>query len=310
MAQVKATNVEAPRRRAQVQPTLGFGVPATSDPHHFKVLIPKSNTGKVQISEYLGLQAASSDSAVIDRVLLDRPRWTAIRGEVQRAFNARLAAHGLRSSAWKVGENAVDRLLGDLDRLGVAGGRLAGVDDHHQRAVGDHLLLLDVHLDGQRVFDRRAAPVARGGTHISPHLPTSPYISPHLPTSPHISPYLPISPYISLHLRTSQVSGVPFGLPGQILGTNADQAQALGVPVVTNGWGAMLDYTYHGVAVPPLQPQWHSLGWVYTPNTSGFVEALVQVVGTWPSCICSRVRRLHERRREMSCQSPSLIVHS
>lgn len=112
MAQVKATNVEAPRRRAQVQPTLGFGVPATSDPHHFKVLIPKSNTGKVQISEYLGLQAASSDSAVIDRVLLDRPRWTAIRGEVQRAFNARLAAHGLRSSAWKVGENAVDRLLG------------------------------------------------------------------------------------------------------------------------------------------------------------------------------------------------------
>lgn len=112
MAQAKATNVEALRKRAQVQPTLGFGVPATSDPHHFKVLIPKSNTGKVQISEYLGLQAASSDSAVIDRVLLDRPRWTAIRGEVQRAFNARLAAHGLRSSAWKVGENAVDRLLG------------------------------------------------------------------------------------------------------------------------------------------------------------------------------------------------------
>ena len=25
-------------------PTLGFGVPATSDPHHFKVIIPRSNT--------------------------------------------------------------------------------------------------------------------------------------------------------------------------------------------------------------------------------------------------------------------------
>jgi hypothetical protein len=112
MARAKVTNVKDPRERAQAQPTLGFGVPATSDPHHFKVLIPKSNTGKVQISEYLGLQAASSDNAVIDRVLLDRPRWTAIRSEVQRAFNARLAAHGLRSSAWKVGENAVDRLLG------------------------------------------------------------------------------------------------------------------------------------------------------------------------------------------------------
>lgn len=112
MARSKVTNVKAPQERAQAQPTLGFGVPATSDPHHFKVLIPKGNTGKVQISEYLGLQAASSDNAVIDRVLLDRPRWTAIRSEVQRAFNARLAAHGLRPSAWTVGENSVDRLLG------------------------------------------------------------------------------------------------------------------------------------------------------------------------------------------------------
>ena len=71
-------------------------------------------------------------------------------------------------------------------------------------------------------------------------------------------------------LHPSKTEG--FGMP--IL-----EAQALGVPVVTNGWGAMLDYTYHGVAVPPLQPQWHSLGWVYTPNISGFVEALVQVEG-------------------------------
>lgn len=112
MARAKVTNVKDPRERVQAQPTLGFGVPATSDPHHFKVLIPRSNTGKVQISEYLGLQAASSDNAVIDRVLLDRYRWTAIRGEVQRAFNARLAAHALKTSAWKVGENSVDRLLG------------------------------------------------------------------------------------------------------------------------------------------------------------------------------------------------------
>lgn len=112
MARAKAANDKAESKRVQSQPTLGFGVPATSDPHHFKVLIPKSNTGKVQISEHLGLQAATSDNAVIDRVLLDRPRWTAIRSEVQRAFNARLAAHGLRPSAWKVGENPVDRLLG------------------------------------------------------------------------------------------------------------------------------------------------------------------------------------------------------
>ncbi|MGF1613040.1 MAG: anti-phage-associated DUF3780 domain-containing protein [Gammaproteobacteria bacterium] len=97
---------------ASTRPTLGFGVPATSDPHHFKVIIPRSNTGRVQISEYLGLQATSDETAVIDRVLLDRGRWTAIRGEAQRAFNVRLKAHDLNISSWKVGENPVDRLLG------------------------------------------------------------------------------------------------------------------------------------------------------------------------------------------------------
>ena len=60
----------------------------------------------------LGLQASSDEFAVIDRVLLERPRWTAIRGEVQRAFNARLKAHDLKTAAWKLGENPVDRLLG------------------------------------------------------------------------------------------------------------------------------------------------------------------------------------------------------
>ena len=97
---------------AAPRPTLGFGVPATSDPHHFKVLIPRSNTGRVQVSEYLGLQATSDETAVIDRVLLERPKWTAIRGEAQRAFNIRLKAHDLKTSAWKVGDNPVDRLLG------------------------------------------------------------------------------------------------------------------------------------------------------------------------------------------------------
>lgn len=92
--------------------TLGFGVPATSDPHHFKVVIPRGNSGAVLISEYLGLQAQSDEVAVIDRVLLERPRWTAIRSEVQRTFNLRLRSHDVKPSAWKVGDNPVDRLLG------------------------------------------------------------------------------------------------------------------------------------------------------------------------------------------------------
>jgi hypothetical protein len=92
--------------------TLGFGVPASSDPHHFKVIIPKGNSSKIEIREHLGLQAQSEELSVIDRVILDRPCWTAIRAEVQRAFNARLKNYGLKTCSWQVGENVVDRLLG------------------------------------------------------------------------------------------------------------------------------------------------------------------------------------------------------
>jgi hypothetical protein len=113
MARAKiAAEVPTLKARGQTTHTLGFGVPATSDPHHFNVAIPQSHVGKVHISEHLGMQAASVDNAVIDRVLLDRTRWAAIRAEMQRAFNARLAAHGLKPSAWKIGNNPVDRLLG------------------------------------------------------------------------------------------------------------------------------------------------------------------------------------------------------
>lgn len=110
-------NVAAPasataKVAADARPTLGFGVPATSDPHHFKVSVPRSNTAPVQVSEYLGLQALSDEHSVIDRAVLDRARWTAIRAEVQRAFNAQLSTHNLKPSAWKAGDNLVDRLLG------------------------------------------------------------------------------------------------------------------------------------------------------------------------------------------------------
>jgi len=108
----KASSGKSSQKNEAVRPTLGFGVPASSDPHHFKVIIPRGNSGKVQVSEYLGLQALSDEHAVIDRAILERSRWNAIRSEVQRSFNARLKEHELNTAAWKVGENLVDRLLG------------------------------------------------------------------------------------------------------------------------------------------------------------------------------------------------------
>jgi hypothetical protein len=92
--------------------TLGFGVPATSNPHHFVVRIPRGNSAGVLICEHLGMGSEMAREQVIDRVLLERPRWTAIRAEVQRAFNDRLKEHNLATGTWKVGDTSVDRLLG------------------------------------------------------------------------------------------------------------------------------------------------------------------------------------------------------
>lgn len=100
------------KKTAVKHATLGFGVPASSDPHHFKVIIPRANSGNVEIHESLGMQAQDDESSIIERVVIDRPRWSAIRAEVQRAFNVRLKEHGLKTSTWAVGENVVDRLLG------------------------------------------------------------------------------------------------------------------------------------------------------------------------------------------------------
>ena len=100
------------RQPAYAHPTLGFGVPATSDPHHFRVVIPRGNQAPVLITEHLGMGSETVRDQVIDRVRLDRTRWTAIRSEVQRAFNARLKEHNLATGSWKVGETMVDRLLG------------------------------------------------------------------------------------------------------------------------------------------------------------------------------------------------------
>lgn len=106
------TVIGAKKAKAPERPTIGFGVPATTDPHHFLVEVPKSSTGAVRIIESLGLQAQDQQTSIIERVVIERSRWTAIRSEVQRAFNVRLKEHNLRVSTWKVGDNPVDRLLG------------------------------------------------------------------------------------------------------------------------------------------------------------------------------------------------------
>jgi Protein of unknown function (DUF3780) len=123
-----------------LHPTLGFGVPATSDPHHFIIEIPRNNTGAVSIVENLGLQSHDQSQSQIARCILERPRWTAIRSEVQRAFNVRLKERQLKTSAWVVGANPVDRLLGK--ELCVLAWAIEGMElDHIPIAVRNWLAL-------------------------------------------------------------------------------------------------------------------------------------------------------------------------
>lgn len=111
------TSATRPRRRrsgqAEKRPTEGFGVPLTEmSPHCFVVRVPKSTKGAVEIIESLGMEAKDQSHAEITRVVLERPRWTAIRQEAQRVFNNRLKEQSLTTHRWKVGDNPVDRLLG------------------------------------------------------------------------------------------------------------------------------------------------------------------------------------------------------
>ncbi len=98
--------------RTNAHPTVGFGVPVTTAPHHFIVSIPRGTRQPVRITEDLGMHAEGEDNQVLDRVFLHRPAWTEIANPVKRLFNQRLKAHNLAVSQWKAGENPVDRLLG------------------------------------------------------------------------------------------------------------------------------------------------------------------------------------------------------
>lgn len=129
MARAKATaNTEPTKARARLPHPLDFGAPATSDPYHFKAVIPESSTGRVKFSEHVGLQATSADSLIIDRVLLDRRRGTAVRAKAQCAFNTCLFASGVRPGASNLGDDPVDRLVGEelcvlawaLEQIGTA----------------------------------------------------------------------------------------------------------------------------------------------------------------------------------------------
>jgi hypothetical protein len=97
-----------------------FGFDPEESLHHFLVEIPDNTTGEVLISEHYNWDAEKGSSKVTYgtrpdgqiRVVLARPKWTAIADEVRAQFNRRLRRDGRKPGVWQGGVNAVRRDLG------------------------------------------------------------------------------------------------------------------------------------------------------------------------------------------------------
>jgi hypothetical protein len=93
--------------------TVDFGAPEEFGAHLFKVIIPLSKTGNVEIQEYYGFKGGEGGLPYEEvRVLLPRPIWSGIAEAARLDFNGRLKNKKMLTSRWKSGINKVDRLLG------------------------------------------------------------------------------------------------------------------------------------------------------------------------------------------------------
>lgn len=93
--------------------TVDFGAPEEFGAHLFRVEIPASRTEPVIIVEdygYRGLVGGIPRGE--ERVVLQRPTWSAIADIARRELNDRLKAAKILTSRWHSGTNLVDRLLG------------------------------------------------------------------------------------------------------------------------------------------------------------------------------------------------------
>jgi len=93
--------------------TVDFGAPQEFGGHLFRVEIPASRTEPAIIVEdygYRGLEGGIPRGE--ERVVLQRPTWSAIADIARREFNDRLKAAKILTGRWHSGTNLVDRLLG------------------------------------------------------------------------------------------------------------------------------------------------------------------------------------------------------
>lgn len=92
---------------------IDFGAPDEFGAHRFRVEIPASRTGDVQIIEEHGFHGGQRGLPEEEtRVILSRALWSEISEAARQDFNERLKSRRLTTSRWRVGTNLLDRILG------------------------------------------------------------------------------------------------------------------------------------------------------------------------------------------------------
>lgn len=117
---------------SKIKEHIGFGFNPLDSKHHFLIIIPKAVNGKVLIYERFEWGNKDDNPELLDSnlSLFDEPeqkidqrfdrlkceiskiKWKEVENTFRSEFNARLKDLGLKSAAWKQGQNAVQRLFG------------------------------------------------------------------------------------------------------------------------------------------------------------------------------------------------------
>lgn len=93
--------------------TVDFGAPTSFGAHLFRVEISAVRTETVIIIEDYGYRGQEGGfPRDEERVVLQRPVWSALADTARREFNDRLKAAKVATGRWHTGVNLVDRLLG------------------------------------------------------------------------------------------------------------------------------------------------------------------------------------------------------
>lgn len=110
---------------------IGFGFNPGESKHHFLIIIPKTNNGKVLIYERFEWGSEEENKEMISgRNLFDEPeqkidqrfdrlkceisknKWKQIEAAFRTEFNQRLKELGMKTAQWKTGQTPVQRLFG------------------------------------------------------------------------------------------------------------------------------------------------------------------------------------------------------